>query len=64
MKNGFYQRILQPSEHLKRVGAKNFYFFKTLLDGPFYDFGDPEQVKAGYLTLRVAFRSIQSLNPC
>ena len=30
----------------------------------FYDFGDPEQVKAGYLTLRVAYRSIQSLNPC
>ena len=34
MKNGFYQRILQPSEHPKRVGAKKFYFFKTLLDGP------------------------------
>ena len=34
MKNGFYQRILQPSEHPKRVGAKIFYFFKTLLDGP------------------------------
>ena len=34
MKNGFYQRILQPSEHLKRVGAKILYFFKTLLDGP------------------------------
>ena len=34
MKNGFYQRILQPSEHPKRVGAKFFYFFKTLLDGP------------------------------
>ena len=35
MKNGFYQRILQPSEHPKRVGAKKIYFFKTLLDGPF-----------------------------
>ena len=34
MKNGFYQRILQPSEHPKRMGAKFFYFFKTLLDGP------------------------------
>ena len=36
MKNGLYQRILQPSEHPKRVGAKNFYFFKTLLDGPLF----------------------------
>ena len=34
MKNGFYQRILQPSEHPKRVGAKKKFFFKTLLDGP------------------------------
>ena len=38
MKNGFYQRILQPSEHPKRVGAKkSFFFFQTLLDGPFID---------------------------
>ena len=36
MKNGFYQRILQPSEHPKRVGAKIFYFSKTLLDGPLF----------------------------
>ena len=34
MKNGFYQRILQPSEHPKRVGAKKNFFFQTLLDGP------------------------------
>ena len=33
-KNGFYQRILQPSEHPKRVGAKKKFFFQTLLDGP------------------------------
>ena len=30
-KNGFYPRILQSSEHPKRVGAKKF--FQTLLDG-------------------------------
>ena len=35
MKNGFYQRILQPSEYPKRVGAKKNFFFQTLLDGPF-----------------------------
>ena len=34
MKNGFYQRVLQPTEHPKRVGQFFFYFFKTLLDGP------------------------------
>ena len=34
MKNGFYQRILQPSEYPKRVGAKKNFFFQTLLDGP------------------------------
>ena len=27
-KNGFYQRILQPSEHPKRVGAKKYFFSK------------------------------------
>ena len=35
MKNGFYQRILQPSEYPKRVGAKKK-FFQTLLDGPYW----------------------------
>ena len=34
LKNGFYQRILLVSKYPKRVGAKIFYFFKTLLDGP------------------------------
>ena len=34
MKNGFYQRILQPSVNLKRVGAKKKFVFQTLLDGP------------------------------
>ena len=38
MKNDFYQRILQPSEHPKRVGAKKYFFFKTLLDGPLIKF--------------------------
>ena len=34
LKNGFLQRILLVSKYPKRVGAKIFYFFKTLLDGP------------------------------
>ena len=34
LKNGFYHRILQPSEYPKRERAKKNFFFETLLDGP------------------------------
>ena len=30
MKNDFYQRILQPSEHPKRVGAKKIFFQNSI----------------------------------
>ena len=36
LKNGFYQRIPLVSKYPKRVGAKIFIFFKTLLDGPLF----------------------------
>ena len=36
LKNGFYHRILQPSEYPKRERAKKIFFFETLLDGPLY----------------------------
>ena len=45
MKNGFYHRILQPSEHPKRVGAKKNFFFQTLLDGPLNSSGPNPRVK-------------------
>ena len=36
LKNGFYHRILQPSEYPKRERAKKNFFFETLLDGPLF----------------------------
>ena len=34
LKNGFYHRILHPSEYPKRERAKKNFFSETLLDGP------------------------------
>ena len=36
LKNGFYHRILHPSEYPKRERAKKNFFSETLLDGPLY----------------------------
>ena len=36
LKNGFYHRILHPSEYPKRERAKKIFFSETLLDGPLY----------------------------
>ena len=34
LKNGFYHRILQPSEYQKSEVSKKNFFFETLEDGP------------------------------